>query len=281
MDMSFRVWLESQMTPGLAEKIGHQARRILSLAVAQANRSKAGGKPWADFQAYGMGMGMHQAAIYHHLTARTSGYDAAKGHIGDLDDAALVSELDQAINQAVAASQAVPGASYVKGSGWHHWIINGDRDKSPGVNSNKNYISLDYKSFAKNGAAAVPAILRNLVHNRYRGQFKIIASGKLFMERDDNICIHSDAPNLKIASPVVRAILAREGVKTGGSSNAAEVTDGVDFGGSSFNDSIAAIAEKFLSKIISACRDYDHFVRNVQATFGPGGQFTQAVTASI
>lgn len=279
MIQSFRVWLES--SDPIKSKVVAQARNIMATALAVANQAARQGKDWAWFETYGIGAGLHQAAIYHRLTARTTGYDPSKGKIGDADNPAVIAQIDQALTAAVTGSQSIQGVVYQKGAGWHHWIVNGDRNRTARDASTKHYLSIDYSSFAANGGAAMPAVLRNLVANGYRGQIKIIADGRSFVSRNDNICLHSDPANLAIGSKVVLAVLSRDGVRSGGSASTHDVTSGRDFGGSSFNDSLATIAHESIVKIVRSCTDYGHFERNIKHHFAENGQFVKTVMANL
>lgn len=273
--------MENALPGDIREKTVAQARRIMALAVATANTERRAGKSWKDFQMTAIGHGLHAAAIYHHITSRTTGYDIAKNKVGDLDDQNIVSQLQGSIDKTVSACQAIAGADYQKGSGWHHWVVNGDRDRSVAGGTPKQYIPLDYRSFIAAGPGAIAAALRNLAHNQYRGQFKLIADAKGFISREDNICIHSDVRNAKMGTQIVLAVLKRDGVRVGGGHSNELATSGLDFGGSSFNDSISQMAQTFLVKLLNGCNDYDHFIRNVTNAFSQNGSFLQWVIPAL
>lgn len=263
---NFKLWINESFTDN-SEKLNQIAKRIWANVTAQTNQASKK-EDFKNFQMWAIGRGMHQAAVYDWLTQRMSGKEE------------LTPENTQQITDMVnqMANAPMPSeAEYTKGAGWHHWIINKDMARST-KGTDKTYISVHYKTLLPNAQAVMAAILKNLVHNGYKGQIKIAASPEGWLKRMDNIVLHSGSPEwAQFGANITKTVLEKFQVKLGGAATTGDMEQGLDpkGTGTSFNGFVSEQAANDISQILKATTDYQHFIRNIQNHFQPNGPFVQ------
>jgi hypothetical protein len=267
--MNFKQWLNESFTDK-NEKVNQIAKRIWANVAATVNREKSKTQ-FNKFQILASGLGFSSSHVYGWLTQRLSGREEITPE--------NQREAEQMAQQ-MASAPAPPEAQYTKGSGWHHWIINGDMGRAA-AGTSKTYIPIHYKSLLPNAQAVMSAILKNLVHNGYKGQIKIAASGKDgWLDRMDNIVLHSGTPEwAQFGANITKQVLDKFGVKIGGAATTGEMEQGLDPKGTgeSFNGYVSKEAATTIEQILQATKDYDHFMRNIQNHFAQNGPFVQQI----
>lgn len=279
---TFLRFVEEAEIAGLEEKLGAVVRKMKAFAQAKANSDESRGVAFSQFASQ-TAFHFHDKQLYSHLTARFSGKDNAS-------DRTTVFATHDEIKRAAAAAAGVPGVQYEQGAGWHHFRINGDCEKTG--TDQKTYIGIDGKTLK---AAAFAKAVADLVASGYKGQIKLIASGKDIYERSDNIVLHSnDAAAVAQGAKVVSAALQRNGVRLGGSSSSSSIESGIDvnYGGqkTSFNTMVSMVGSKYLVAIATQIAQqaagrpdaelYAQFRRNVDAFFSDTGRVRQEIAAA-
>jgi hypothetical protein len=209
--INFEQWVCESFTDN-TEKVNQIARRVKANVIAMVNKVIDSNS--ADFKTFqklapggaryeGMSGGMHRMSIYGWLTQRMSGYEE--------DTPENTRQINNMMSQMIAPS--VNGAEYDQGLGWHHWKINGDIPRGS-KGTDKTYISVHYKSLIPNAQAVMTAILKNLVSNGYKGQIKISGDAKSWLQRMDNIVLHSGSSEwAQFGASIVKKVLDHYNVK--------------------------------------------------------------------
>jgi hypothetical protein len=191
--------------------------------------------------------------------------------MGGKEDANKFKELTNFIEQ-LKQGAIKAGAQYVKGTGWHHFIINGDMPRGP-KGTAKAYIPLHYEKIS-NAEQIMSAIVAKLISNGYKGQLKIGSDPQMYQTRYDNIVLHSgDQQMVNHGAQIAMSVIPKEAIGGAGTTGYGEF--GLDIKGSdtSFNDFAAQKAYEVIAYLLKSTNDYDQFQRNVQNAFGPMGHF--------
>jgi hypothetical protein len=271
--INFEQWVCESFTDN-TEKVNQIARRIKANVIAMVNKVIDSNS--ADFKTFQKlaitrsgGVGFNDRSIYGWLTQRMSGYEK--------DTPESTKQINNMMSQMIEPS--VNGAEYIRGSGWHHWVINGDISRGS-KGTDKTYISVHYKSLIPNAQAVMTAVLKNLVSNGYRGQIKISGDAEDWLQRMDNFVLHSGSPEwAQFGANIVKKVLDHYNVKIGGSATTGNMEQGLDpkNTGTSFNGYISEIAADNIDSILKQTRDFDHFVKNIKIHFGENGPFVKGV----
>jgi len=186
-------------------------RRINAYFYARATMAEHSGRPLQEYLS-----NVKSTELYNHLVSRSSGYVPNDVFIRDYMNGPkrpIFDKLRRELTVIEDTKNNIPGADYKSGTGWNHFIINGDCGKH-GV---KSYIPLDYTTF--DGNAFLIAV-NALAKSGFKGQIKTyqpeLVSG--FFQRADNIVIHGENLDQIIsATNLVLSVLESRGVRIGGS----------------------------------------------------------------
>ena len=267
--ITFEQWICESFTDN-TEKLNQIARRIKANVLATVYKYIDAKKDFKRFQILASGEEFNSMAhIYDWLTRRMSGYEEATSENTE--------QIKNMISQMISVS--VNGAEYVKGSGWHHWVINGDMPRGP-KGTNKTYISVHYKTLIPNARDIITAILKNLVSNGYRGEIKIEGKPEGWLKEMDNIVLHSGSAEwAQFGANIVKKVLNHYNVKTGGLATSGNMEQGLDpkNAGMSFNQYTAEAASDNINSILKQTRDFDHFAKNIKNHFSENGPFVQGM----
>lgn len=266
--ITFAQWICESFTDN-TEKLNQIARRIKANVLAKVNKSIDAKEDFKEFQKFAMGHGMHSMSIYGWLTQRMSGYEEVSSE--------NTKQIENMMNQMISTS--VDGAEYVRGQGWHHWAINGDMPRGS-KGTDKTYISVHYKTLIPNAQAIMTSVLKNLVSNGYRGQIKISGTPESWLQRMDNIVLHSGSTEwAQFGANIVKKVLDHYNVKIGGTATTGSMEQGLDpkNTGKSFNGYISEVASNNISSILKQTKDFDHFAKNIKNHFSENGPFVQGV----
>lgn len=270
--LNFKLWINESFTDN-SEKLNQIARRIWANVTVQSHQASEKREDFKDFQTWSIGRGMHQAAVYGWLTQRMSGRE---------DETPQNSQEINNMTQEMS-SASVKNAVYIKGDGWHHWVINGDIPRSE-KGTDKTYISVHYKTLLPNAQTVMTSILTNLVSNQYKGQIKIAATPEGWLKRMDNIVLHSGSQEwAQFGANITKKVLEQYGVKLGGLATTGDMEQGLDpkGTGTSFNVFVSQQAANAISEILNKTTDYAHFDKNIKNYFSPNGPFVQYLKSHL
>ena len=279
---SFIDWLKTNEATAVVsteEKINHIAKRISSYAMAMSYQAEQKGRTYDEFKSMPGNFSLHQPALYNYIVTRYSGREQK----GDLyQGKSNVDALQNMINNMLNI-QLPPNVEYVKGAGWAHYIVNGDSARRK-EGTDKSYVGVQWRTLEPKAAEVWTSILNSLQKNNFKGQIKFLSAPMEWANRFDNFVIHSGSPEwAQFGAKIVKAVLEKFGVKTGGMGTTGDVETGLDVAGTgtSFNDYASEQGMNYIRDAYKTSNSYDEFRQKIKNAFSPTGPFVSKMMSIL